>query len=126
MYFLLFSDHFISNKPYKNELLPKWYIECLVLFTVHYHLHTLQGPARIKERETGVEVLRLQVSDKDSIESSAWKAKFILHGDPENYFKIQTDPKTNEGILTVVKVFLCFFKEISCWKSVILSGFFVM
>ncbi|KAG7323779.1 hypothetical protein KOW79_013481 [Hemibagrus wyckioides] len=62
------------------------------------------GPARIKERETGVEVLRLQVSDKDSIGSPAWKAKFILHGDPENYFKIQTDPKTNEGILTVVKI----------------------
>ncbi|XP_053542215.1 cadherin-like protein 26 [Ictalurus punctatus] len=61
------------------------------------------GPGKIEERESGVEVLRLQVSDKDSRGSPAWKAKFTLHGDPENYFKIHTDPKTNEGILTVIK-----------------------
>ncbi|KAF4077893.1 hypothetical protein AMELA_G00193240 [Ameiurus melas] len=61
------------------------------------------GPGKINERESGVEVLRLQVSDKDSQGSPAWKAKFTIHGDPENYFKIHTDPKTNEGILTVIK-----------------------
>ncbi|KAF5906423.1 cadherin-like protein 26, partial [Clarias magur] len=61
------------------------------------------GPAKVKERESGVDVLRLQVMDKDTRGSPAWKAKFTLHGDPENYFKIQTDPKTNEGILTIVK-----------------------
>ncbi|KAB5546045.1 hypothetical protein PHYPO_G00067580 [Pangasianodon hypophthalmus] len=61
------------------------------------------GPGKILEQESGVEVLRLQVTDKDTRGSPAWKAKFTLHGDQENYFKIQTDPKTNEGILTVVK-----------------------
>ncbi|KAF4077894.1 hypothetical protein AMELA_G00193250 [Ameiurus melas] len=61
------------------------------------------GPGKIKERESGVDVLRLQVTDKDSRGSPAWKAQFTIHGDPKNYFKIQTDPKTNEGILTVVK-----------------------
>ncbi|XP_060794674.1 cadherin-like protein 26 [Neoarius graeffei] len=61
------------------------------------------GNGTIKERNSGVEVLRLTVSDKDSPGSPAWKAKFTLHGDKENYFKIQTDPNTNEGILTVVK-----------------------
>ncbi|XP_058265022.1 cadherin-like protein 26 isoform X2 [Hemibagrus wyckioides] len=61
------------------------------------------GSGKIKERESGVIVLRLQVRDKDTQGSPAWKAKFTLHGDPENYFKIETDPKTNEGILTVVK-----------------------
>ncbi|XP_060793185.1 cadherin-like protein 26 isoform X1 [Neoarius graeffei] len=61
------------------------------------------GKGTIKERDSGVEVLRLNVNDKNSPGSPAWKAKFTLHGDKENYFKIQTDPKTNEGILTVVK-----------------------
>ncbi|KAB5546043.1 hypothetical protein PHYPO_G00067560 [Pangasianodon hypophthalmus] len=61
------------------------------------------GPGKIKERESGVEVLRLQVTDKDRQGSPAWKAKFTLIGNQENYFKIQTDPKTNEGILTVIK-----------------------
>ncbi|KAL7864501.1 hypothetical protein AOLI_G00159210 [Acnodon oligacanthus] len=61
------------------------------------------GPGRIKERESGVEVLRVQVADKDSPGSQAWKAKYTIHGDKEKYFKIETDPKTNEGVLTVLK-----------------------
>ncbi|KAI5612089.1 cadherin-like protein 26 isoform X2, partial [Silurus asotus] len=61
------------------------------------------GPGRVKELETGVEVLRLQISDKDNPQSLAYKAKFSLHGDPENYFEIYTDHNTNEGILKVVK-----------------------
>ncbi|XP_060750198.1 cadherin-like protein 26 isoform X1 [Tachysurus vachellii] len=69
----------------------------------HPYITGHTGPARIKERESGVEVLRLQVNDNDSKGSLAWKAKFTLHGDLENCFKIQTDPNTNEGILTVVK-----------------------
>ncbi|XP_049318836.1 cadherin-like protein 26 [Astyanax mexicanus] len=61
------------------------------------------GPGRIKERDSGVEVLRLQVSDKDSPGSDAWKAKYKIHADKEKYFKIETDPQTNEGKLTVIK-----------------------
>ncbi|XP_060794665.1 cadherin-4-like isoform X2 [Neoarius graeffei] len=62
-----------------------------------------KGRGKITERESGVEVLRLNVHDEDSPGSPAWKAKFTLHGAEKNHFKIQTDPKTNEGILTVVK-----------------------
>ncbi|XP_056126664.1 cadherin-like protein 26 isoform X2 [Rhinichthys klamathensis goyatoka] len=61
------------------------------------------GPGKVKERETGVEVLRLQVTDKDTRGSKAWKAKYTIHGDKKEQFKIETDPNTNEGILTVVK-----------------------
>ncbi|XP_030623658.1 cadherin-like protein 26 [Chanos chanos] len=62
------------------------------------------GPGKIKEREMGVEVLRIQVTDKDSHGSPAWKAKYTIHGDKGEYFKIETDPETNEGILTVQKL----------------------
>ncbi|XP_026100389.1 cadherin-like protein 26 [Carassius auratus] len=61
------------------------------------------GPGRVKEREAGVEVLRLQVTDRDVRGSKAWKAKYIIYGDKKEIFKIETDPVTNEGILTVVK-----------------------
>ncbi|XP_016331303.1 cadherin-like protein 26 [Sinocyclocheilus anshuiensis] len=61
------------------------------------------GPGKVKERETGVEVLRLQVTDKDVHGSKAWKAKYTIHGYKKEIFKIETDPVTNEGILTVVK-----------------------
>lgn len=61
------------------------------------------GTGKVKERDIGTEVLRLQVKDKDSRGSKAWKAKYTIHGDTKNIFQIQTDPTTNEGILTVVK-----------------------
>ncbi|XP_057202761.1 cadherin-like protein 26 isoform X2 [Triplophysa rosa] len=61
------------------------------------------GSGKVKERYIGTEVLRLQVTDKDSRGSKAWKAKYTIHGDRKNIFKIETDPNTNEGILTVVK-----------------------
>ncbi|XP_050953272.1 cadherin-like protein 26 [Labeo rohita] len=61
------------------------------------------GPGKVKERETGVEVLRLQVTDKDLRGSKAWKAKYTIYGDKKEIFKIETHPVTNDGILTVVK-----------------------
>ncbi|XP_030623657.1 cadherin-like protein 26 [Chanos chanos] len=61
------------------------------------------GSGSIKERESGIEVLRFQVTDKDSHGSPAWKARYTIHGDKGKYFKIETDPETNEGILTVQK-----------------------
>ncbi|XP_073669071.1 cadherin-like protein 26 [Paramisgurnus dabryanus] len=61
------------------------------------------GTGRVKERETGTEVLRLQVTDKDSYGTDAWIAKYTIHGDTKNIFQIETDPATNEGVLTVVK-----------------------
>ncbi|KAI5095504.1 cadherin-like protein 26 isoform X2 [Silurus meridionalis] len=62
-----------------------------------------EGTGRVKENEIGVEVYRIQVSDKDSPGSPAWRAKFKLYGAKAENFKIETNPKTNEGIVSVVK-----------------------
>ncbi|KTG02030.1 hypothetical protein cypCar_00047454, partial [Cyprinus carpio] len=70
-----------------------------------------EGPGKVKEREAGVEVLRLQVTDKDVHGSKAWKAKYTIHEDKNEIFKIETDPVTNEGILTVVKSSLEEYEE---------------
>nr|XP_040135476.1 cadherin-15 isoform X4 [Ictidomys tridecemlineatus] len=56
------------------------------------------------EAISGVDVGRLEVEDRDLPGSPNWVARFtILEGDPEGQFTIRTDPKTNEGVLSVVK-----------------------
>lgn len=57
------------------------------------------------EAVTGVDVGRLEVEDRDLPGSPNWVARFtILEGDPDGQFKIYTDPRTNEGVLSVIKV----------------------
>nr|XP_023661280.1 cadherin-like protein 26 isoform X1 [Paramormyrops kingsleyae] len=70
------------------------------------HLPTFAGrtgPGRINERESGVSVLRVHVTDKDSKNTPAWRAKYTIHGDKDNVFSIHTDPETNDGVLVVEK-----------------------
>ncbi|KAF6076885.1 cadherin 15 [Phyllostomus discolor] len=56
------------------------------------------------EAMSDIDVGRLEVEDKDLPGSPNWAARFtILEGDPDGQFAIRTDPKTNEGVLSVVK-----------------------
>ncbi|VCW68738.1 unnamed protein product, partial [Gulo gulo] len=58
----------------------------------------------VTEAVSGVDVGRLEVEDRDLPGSPNWAARFtILEGDPSGHFTIRTDPKTNEGVLSVVK-----------------------
>ncbi|KAM5305039.1 desmocollin-2-like isoform 1-T1 [Glossophaga mutica] len=58
----------------------------------------------VEENKVDVEILRVSVEDKDLFNTSNWRANYtILKGNENGNFKIVTDPKTNEGILCVVK-----------------------
>lgn len=58
----------------------------------------------MKEETTGSSPLRLHVTDGDTPSSPAWRARYTIHGDEGGHFAIETDPDSNDGILTVVKV----------------------
>ncbi|XP_077060740.1 cadherin-like protein 26 [Siphateles boraxobius] len=50
------------------------------------------------------EILRIGVIDKDTPNTPASRAVFsILKGNEDGNYKIETDPKTNEGVLSVIK-----------------------
>ncbi|XP_029006658.1 cadherin-like protein 26 [Betta splendens] len=70
------------------------------------HLPTVvgqTGSGKVREEETGSSPLRLHVADEDTRNSPAWRARFIIRGDEGGHFKMETDPNTNDGVLTVVR-----------------------
>uniref|UniRef100_A0A671PA88 Si:ch73-74h11.1 n=1 Tax=Sinocyclocheilus anshuiensis TaxID=1608454 RepID=A0A671PA88_9TELE len=59
----------------------------------------------VDEGVIDVVVMRIKALDKDLEFTDNWLAVFDIHkGNEDNLFTIETDPKTNEGILKLVKV----------------------
>ncbi|XP_046724929.1 cadherin-like protein 26 isoform X3 [Silurus meridionalis] len=71
------------------------------------HLPVFAAPvfnAQVMEMETNKEILRIPVRDQDTPNTPGSRAVFtILQGNEEDNYKIETDPVTNEGVLTVIK-----------------------
>ncbi|GAA6234746.1 desmocollin-2 [Lates japonicus] len=60
--------------------------------------------ATVKENESEKLILRIPVEDKDLINTPNWISKFVItKGNENGNFRIDTDPKTNEGLLYVTK-----------------------
>ncbi|KAG8516769.1 Desmoglein-3, partial [Galemys pyrenaicus] len=63
-----------------------------------------QYSAQIEENTLSSELLRFQVTDWDEEFTDNWNAVYYFtSGNEGNWFEIHTDPRTNEGILKVVK-----------------------
>ncbi|KAJ8409010.1 hypothetical protein AAFF_G00240310 [Aldrovandia affinis] len=83
---------------------------CIVMLSVedaNNHLPVFtqsEYKAKVMEMSENIAVLKLAVTDKDTPNTAAWRAKYtIVKGNEDENYKIETDPKTNEGILTVIK-----------------------
>lgn len=68
---------------------------------------SFQYNSAVNESTIVPELLRIQVEDKDTPNTPAWQAKYtIIKGNEHGNYEIKTDPKTNEGILSIIKVIL--------------------
>jgi len=64
-----------------------------------------QYKANVKENQENVLVTRITVEDKDLVNTPNWTALFeVTKGNESGQFRMETDPKTNEGLLYVIKV----------------------
>lgn len=65
----------------------------------------MQFYGEVPENRVDVIVANLTVTDKDQPHTPSWNAVYrISGGDPTGRFAIQTDPNSNDGLVTVVKV----------------------
>lgn len=73
---------------------------CVVFLFLFFQLK-----ATIAENEADKLILRIPVEDKDLVNTPNWISKFVIaKGNEDGNFRIETDPKTNEGLLYVTKV----------------------
>lgn len=67
--------------------------------------YTSQYAGEVPENRVEMVVANLTVMDRDQPHSPNWNAVYrIISGDPSGHFSVRTDPVTNEGMVTVVKV----------------------
>ncbi|KAB0404599.1 hypothetical protein E2I00_017046 [Balaenoptera physalus] len=70
--------------------------------------YTSQYAGEVPENRVETVVANLTVMDRDQPHSPNWNAVYrIISGDPSGHFIVRTDPVTNEGMVTVVKVGAC-------------------
>lgn len=58
----------------------------------------------INESDKDVVILRVGVTDQDTPNTPSWRAKYqVTEGNEHKNYKMETDPATNQGVLTLIK-----------------------
>lgn len=94
-----------------NQVISKrsnFYADIVLMFfspACPFPSSSVQFSGEVPENKVNVVVTNLTVVDRDQPHSPNWNAVYrIVSGDPSGHFTIRTNPITNEGMLTVVKV----------------------
>lgn len=108
-FFLAFFSAPAFHTPYLlllSSSLPFFFpLSIPSLHSSFYSDSTFQFSGEVPENKVNVVVTNLTVVDRDQPHSPNWNAVYrIVSGDPMGHFTIRTNPITNEGMLTVVKV----------------------
>ncbi|XP_076124076.1 cadherin-like protein 26 isoform X2 [Alosa pseudoharengus] len=61
------------------------------------------GTGMVKEGEIGISPIHIHATDKDTQDSPGWRVRYTLHGEISAFFQVDTNPETNDGILTLLK-----------------------
>ncbi|XP_029290805.1 cadherin-like protein 26 [Cottoperca gobio] len=97
----------VEAKDHGEPRLSSTSVVTLDILSSNTHLPTFREKeyhGEVMESMTKENVLRITVDDKDTPKTPDWNAKFFfIKGNEQNYYKIETDPNTNEGILSVIK-----------------------
>lgn len=64
----------------------------------------IQGSGNVVEGTNGTSLLKIHTTDTDTRLTLAWRVRYSIQGDKGGHFSIHTDPETNDGIITVIKV----------------------
>jgi len=65
----------------------------------------VQYQASVLENRRDYELCRVNVTDRDDPGTGNWEARYaIARSDASGHFAVHTDPATNQGVVTVVKV----------------------
>lgn len=76
---------------------------CFGQITICYFL--LQYDVKVKENQGEGLILRIPIEDKDLVKTPNWNTEFVIQKGNENVnFRIERDPKTNEGLIYLIKV----------------------
>lgn len=103
-FFLLLLFYLIYAKLSSWWRVLWWSVKSELNFWLIFFFSSFQFQATVKEGVTGV-MVNLTVNDKDDPTTGAWRAVYtIINGNPGQSFEIHTNPNTNEGMLSVVKV----------------------
>ncbi|XP_075388837.1 desmoglein-2 [Tenrec ecaudatus] len=91
----------ITNKPVKQAQVQ------IRVLDVNDNIPVVENEAyevSVQENQANVEIMRIRVFDSDEVGSDNWLANFtFVSGHAANYFHIETDTLTNEGIVTLIK-----------------------
>lgn len=76
--------------------------------SVTFMCYVIQFFGEVPENQVNIIVANLTVMDKDQPSTAAWNTIYrITAGDPASHFSVPTDPVSNKGLVTVVKVGKC-------------------